>query len=486
MNFVKKVAGLALVVGTTVWAGPLLARTINVPATYPYISLALRVARSGDHVRVQPGVYHEWGLYLTNGVILEGATEEPGAVTIVGNGGSRVLLATHIDTLAVAKDLTITGGNADGITYYDGSGGGMLINDARVKLVRVRFTGNNARYSGGGLRLISASPTLVGCEFLDNTAGDGGGGLDCSYDASPMLESCTLRNNSAAWGGGISIRSDSAPTMMTCAFVENTVLAGPGLGGGLFSDSQSHPSLVMCMFNGNKARYGGALAAATGSSLDMTNCTLRANAATREGGGVYVKRCIPNIVHTIIAENEGVAVHIGDDSLPQFNACDIWGNSGGDWLGAIAGQSGEQGNMSADPLFCSDTDLHIDTASPCAPAQNDVGLIGANLPGCSNQAIVVNDDLPVLVRMSVAPNPCNPVTSVNFDLDTARRVRLTVYDVSGRRVRTLADQTFPAGTQSVLWDGHDDDGRALASGTYVVAFAAQGKNLQTTKVLLVK
>jgi len=67
-----------------------------------------------------------------------------------------------------------------------------------------------------------------------------------------------------------------------------------------------------------------------------------------------------------------------------------------------------------------------------------------------------------------SPNPFNPSTTLNFELDRAGGVELEVFDVAGRRVRTLARGGFPAGTHAVAWDGCDGEGSALPSGVYLV------------------
>ncbi len=68
------------------------------------------------------------------------------------------------------------------------------------------------------------------------------------------------------------------------------------------------------------------------------------------------------------------------------------------------------------------------------------------------------------------------VTLVEIGLVAADRVQVKLYDVSGRVVRTLADRRFEAGTHRLVWDGRDDDGRALATGVYFarVRFASRG------------
>ena len=64
------------------------------------------------------------------------------------------------------------------------------------------------------------------------------------------------------------------------------------------------------------------------------------------------------------------------------------------------------------------------------------------------------------------PNPFNPVTSVRFALPRGSEVRLTVFDVTGRVVRTLVDEELPAGYHETSWDGRSDSGQRVASGVY--------------------
>jgi hypothetical protein len=55
----------------------------------------------------------------------------------------------------------------------------------------------------------------------------------------------------------------------------------------------------------------------------------------------------------------------------------------------------------------------------------------------------------------------------------AGRVQLQVYDVAGRKVRLLADRVFPAGEQTLVWDGTDDGGRKVSRGVYFVRSSTQ-------------
>ncbi len=65
------------------------------------------------------------------------------------------------------------------------------------------------------------------------------------------------------------------------------------------------------------------------------------------------------------------------------------------------------------------------------------------------------------------PNPFNPMTTVRFGLPRKTRLRVTVYDVTGRAVRLLAEGDYPPGEHEIPWDGRDASGRAVAAGVYL-------------------
>ena len=82
------------------------------------------------------------------------------------------------------------------------------------------------------------------------------------------------------------------------------------------------------------------------------------------------------------------------------------------------------------------------------------------------------------------PNPFNPLTRISFRLDRDAQVSLRVYDVQGRLVRTLVDDYLAAGPRLVEWDGSDDEGRSVASGTYYLRLQGGGTYLSRTVNLL--
>ncbi len=88
------------------------------------------------------------------------------------------------------------------------------------------------------------------------------------------------------------------------------------------------------------------------------------------------------------------------------------------------------------------------------------------------------------------PNPFNPITNIEYGLPQAGQVTWIIYSILGQKVRTLVDEKYPAGHFAVTWDGKDDYGNALSSGTYF--YQVQVRNhgelvyRNTEKLLLLK
>ena len=83
------------------------------------------------------------------------------------------------------------------------------------------------------------------------------------------------------------------------------------------------------------------------------------------------------------------------------------------------------------------------------------------------------------------PNPFNPVTTLRYDLPVNGFVNITVYDMLGRKVKTLINQTQGAGYKSVIWDATNDFGSTVSSCIYLYQIQS-GINLQTKKMILLK
>ncbi|MEZ4651285.1 MAG: FlgD immunoglobulin-like domain containing protein [Candidatus Eisenbacteria bacterium] len=83
-----------------------------------------------------------------------------------------------------------------------------------------------------------------------------------------------------------------------------------------------------------------------------------------------------------------------------------------------------------------------------------------------------------------SPNPFNPHTSIRFQLANSGPAELAVFDVSGRKVRTLVKGNLDAGDHAVTWDGMDEAGRPLASGVYWTQLTADGRTFNKKATVL--
>ena len=87
------------------------------------------------------------------------------------------------------------------------------------------------------------------------------------------------------------------------------------------------------------------------------------------------------------------------------------------------------------------------------------------------------------------PNPFNPTTTITFDvpgeLGEEKQVKLTIYNIRGRKVKMLVDSEYEPGSHRVVWDGRNDRGQRVTSGVYLYTLRSEAKTY-TKKMILVK
>jgi len=141
--------------------------------------------------------------------------------------------------------------------------------------------------------------------------------------------------------------------------------------------------------------------------------------------------------------------------------------------------------------------MRRDPGGACLPTFQDIvdaarGELGAaidwafspsTLPGLCTLACVYADapsegaDLgsPVVsALLRAVPNPFNPRASIHYSLAERQSVAIEVFDVAGRKVRTLVDAVQDRGPHVVVWEGNDDRGVALPQGVYWAAMKTPG------------
>lgn len=83
------------------------------------------------------------------------------------------------------------------------------------------------------------------------------------------------------------------------------------------------------------------------------------------------------------------------------------------------------------------------------------------------------------------PNPFNPSTTIAYRLDKPSNVRLTVYDVTGRQIKILVDESQNDGEHSVRWNAAEREGSIVASGMYFACLQV-GDHVAVQKMILAK
>jgi len=115
---------------------------------------------------------------------------------------------------------------------------------------------------------------------------------------------------------------------------------------------------------------------------------------------------------------------------------------------------------------------------------NLIADAGADVQGSSK--VIVAGELPEVTALYPNyPNPFNATTRLRYDLPIALQVRLSIYNLAGQEVRQLIASHQEAGIYQAEWDGKDQRGLEMSSGTYLVRLQA-GSYVQIRKVLLLR
>lgn len=83
------------------------------------------------------------------------------------------------------------------------------------------------------------------------------------------------------------------------------------------------------------------------------------------------------------------------------------------------------------------------------------------------------------------PNPFNLQTNIEYQLSKPTNVKVTIYDIMGRYIKTLVDAYFEAGNHSLVWNGLDKENNPMSSGIYLIYFRA-GNIIKVRRVDLIK
>ena len=131
--------------------------------------------------------------------------------------------------------------------------------------------------------------------------------------------------------------------------------------------------------------------------------------------------------------------------------------------------------------------VRADEDAPLWFGVDDAALNGYRMPtsdaGMFDVAVV---EIPETYALHPnVPNPFNPETTIRYDVPSAGRASLVVYNLMGQTVRVLLDGDQVAGRHEVVWDGKDALGRDVGSGMYLLKMRAGGF-AESRKMLLLR
>jgi len=364
------------------------------------------------------------------------------------------------------------------------------------------FEGNSG---SGAIHCYGSNSTISDCRIVNNGSQGDAAGVEIS-DATVTISNCTISNNQAIGdGGGIRIH-DSRVEVINCVITGNSAQ----MGGGVYCqgyDSTCAVRFVDCTIANNGAvLYGGGLYFDQ-SNPTIENCTLSGNLSSADGAAIFCQSTTPTILNTIVFANMGGSAMVFQDStVASITYSDFSnnfnGNFGGelpDSLGIIVTTNANGDscdiyrNIYLDPLmvYPDHGDYHLSAGSPCIDAgdplspldpDSTIADIGAFF---YDHTSAISDPIPSVQPLAFQllqnyPNPFNISTTITYDVLSAGRVTVAIYNLLGQRVGILFDGFQGQGRHSMIWDAS-----GMSSGVYIAQIRT-ASNVRNMKMILLK
>lgn len=459
------------------------AKIHRVPCTYiATIQGGINVAKNGDTVLVMPGTYYE----------------------NINFKGKNILVASNFifdhDDSTILKTVIDGDNKASVVTFDSGEDSSACIQGFTIT--------NGCRYAGAGIFCDTSSPKIVYNIIRENIANPGciepgveimgggsGGGIYC-YKSTSIIEHNSIIDNRSTLGqemregrgggiyflmGGPIIRYNLIASNI--AEANNPPFAAPS-GGGIWGWG-----FVLIYNNTIVNNDGGGIAHF--EPLLGTKIFNNIVAFNDKGITLYSDTFLSILAHNDFGENEqdfyGFSSEVGDTT---------WGfNRNGVPCDSFY-------NIFRDPLFAdtANFDFHLLAYSPCIDAgdpdspldpDSTIADIGAFYYP-HTPTFVKDDDHNTPQRFELSqnyPNPFNPSTTIPYTVNGSQfmvhspiHTTLKIYNLLGQLVRTLVDEEKTPGNYDVTWDGKDNLGKEVASGTYF--YQLKIKDFTTTKKMI--
>jgi len=357
---------------------------------------------------------------------------------------------------------------------FNGYGGGIYMEDGALDIFSSSLINNHCSFGGAAIYAISSDIDIQSNDVFNNETwyelgGERGGGLAAEYCSTVNIIGNKISQNYCGLGGG-------GIFLISCgAYVSENIISNNqavDCGGGLLISAGTLEAKNNSIFQNEGLDGGGIFCSSSQSTL--LNNTISFNYSVGRGSGFATYQGHNTILYNNIIWNNYSQFGTQIYALQETIAATVYSDIQGGWPG--------EGNIDADPLFVyPDTgNFHLSWAnwpfndsgkSPCIDAGDPASPLDSDGTRADMGAFYFDqrgggiDDVPVIPRtyglMQNYPNPFNSSTIIRYELPVASRVMLDIYDILGRKVKTLLDVKEQAGSHQVILDA---DG--FSSGLY--------------------
>jgi predicted outer membrane repeat protein len=371
-----------------------------------------------------------------------------------------------------------------------GQGGAINLDNANPIVVN-NLIANNSASSGGAIY----ATTLVNALFINNTIANNsatnGGAIYINLSSAPMFKNCIIWGNSASWGTQVFINNDNSDPNFQNSIIQHGTLNfyGPGSGGnyqGIYTNNlEVNPEFVnsgtepFSLVQTSPAINRGT---PDTSFLNLPLYDIAGNMRiygdTIDIGAYEYQPEIPVELYSFTINRHGKTV-----KLEWFTATEI--NNKGFFVEKRRGEEGEWEELSFINGKGSSTEINYYFYEDIAAAAGkyfyrlkQIDFNGTYKYYYAADAADLTVDTYEL--MQNYPNPFNPSTKIGYHLPEATSIQLVLYDLTGRKIMTLAEGNKDAGYHTISLDGKN-----LSSGVYFYRLL-YGTGVITKQLMILK